>query len=55
MVHEHEADPVLVRRRPSMIPLMPSPGQSEDRVDAPFGQSFDQDLGCDLCHLRTSN
>ena len=27
VVHEDEADPVLLRRRPSMIPLMPSPGR----------------------------
>jgi len=33
-----------------MIPLMPSPGQAENGVDALLGQPLDQTFGSNLSH-----
>ena len=48
VLHEHEADPVLVAPKPFHDPVDAVPGQPEDRVHAPVGQPLDERFGRDL-------
>ena len=50
MVHEDEADPVLVAAQPLHDSVDAVTGKAEDHVDAPVDEAFDQQLRGDLGH-----
>jgi hypothetical protein len=55
VVDQHELDPVLVPAEAFHDAVDAVAREPEDGVHTPVGEPLDQSLGCDLCHLRTSN
>ena len=55
VMDQHELDPVLMTAEAFHDAVDAVARKAEDGVHAPVSEPLDQSLGCDLCHLRTSN